>query len=98
MLLSWLKRDITASPLQFLIPVVLDLSYCDKLSALRCCTWLCDNKYIMVDPYKVDKVIVEQPAAFIKGYDDQIICMENSLHTNGDIIVNTAFKKLKILP
>ena len=36
--------------------------------------------------------------AFIQSNDDQIICMENSLHTNGDSIVNTAFKELNILP
>ena len=59
---------------------------------------MCANKYIPIDPYKVDKVTVQQPASFIQSNDDQIICMENSLHTNGDIIVNTAFKELKILP
>ena len=59
--------------------------------------WLCANKYIPIDPYKFDKVIVQQPAAFIQSNDDQTICMENSLHTNGDIIVNTAFKELKFL-
>ena len=46
----------------------------------------------------IDTVIVQQLAAFIQSNDDQIICMENSLHTNGDIIVNTAFKELNILP
>ena len=62
---------------------------------------LCTNKYIPIDPYmyKVDKVIVQQPAAFIQSNGDQSICVENSwLHTNGDIIVNTAFKKPKNLP
>ena len=85
MLLSWLKRESRAPTSQFLIPVVLNLSYCDKLSAT-------------IDSYKVDKVILQQPAAFIQSNDDQIFCMENSLHTNGDIIVNTAFKGLKMLP
>ena len=60
----------------------------------RSCTWLCANKYIPIDPYKVDNVIVQQSAAFIQSNDDQIICMENSLHTNGDIVANTAFKGL----
>ena len=35
MLLSWLKREITVPTPQFLIPVVLDLSYCGKLSATK---------------------------------------------------------------
>ena len=64
----------------------------------RSCAWLYANIYIPTDPHKVDKVIVQQPAAFIKSDDDQIIYIENSLHTNGDIIGNTAFKELKILP
>ena len=46
----------------------------------------------------VDKIVVQQPAVFIQRNDDQIICMENSLHTNGNINVNTAFKEPKILP
>ena len=41
---------------------------------------------------------MQEPAAFIQSNDDQIICMENSMHANGDIIVNTAFEALKILP
>ena len=61
-------------------------------------TWLCANKYIPTDPYKVDNVIFQQPAAFIQSNDDQIICIENRLHISDDIIVNTAFKELEILP
>ena len=63
----------------------------------RSCTWLCANKYIPIDSYKADKVIVQQPVAFIQS-NDQIICTENSLNTNGDIVVNAAFKELSVLP
>ena len=35
MFLSWLKREIIVPTHQFLIPVVVDLSYCDKLSATK---------------------------------------------------------------
>ena len=71
MLLSWLKREIRAPIPQFQIPVVVDRSYCDKLSARKLhmavcqCTWLCANKCIQIDLYKVNKVIFQQPAAFI---------------------------------
>ena len=90
MLLSWLKREIIAPTPRFLIPVVLDPSYCDKMTAMELC--------ILIDPYKVDMAIVQQSAAFIQSNDDEIIWMENSLHTNGDSVVNAAFKELKSLP
>ena len=80
---------------QFLILVVLDLSDSHKLSVTKLHMTVC--QYILTDLYKVDKVIVQQPAAFIQSNDNQIFCMENSLHTNDDIIVNTAFKELKSL-
>lgn len=52
---------------------------------------------LLNDLYRVDNVIEPHPNALIQGNSKQIIGIHYTLHTNRDIVINTAFKELNSL-